>query len=283
MYSSSSHSNSNCPVCHSDKSKLRYRFDWGKVVQCARCTCAFTEECDVERANNDAFHNGQNEGGAELYRQWARERFSALQKFVGEGTLLEYGPGTGELLRVAAEAGFRATGVDRFPHLLPENRHAHVSLLESDALSFVAAQPFDAVAAVHVLEHFQKPYDFLAAVKTNLKDSGWLLVEVPNYASLSRVMSGRRWNCLVDYHAVQFTPDSLSTLMQRARFKVLSLESVGCSTTQLVGLGLPFIGRRLGFSVSYGWEPNGSFRRFATMVEKKLDWGSNLRLVARKS
>jgi SAM-dependent methyltransferase len=208
---------------------------------------------------------------------------SALQRFVGSGSLLEFGPGTGEFLHAAAEAGFQVTGVDRFPHLRTENSHAGVSLQESDALSFVAGEPFDVVAAVHVLEHFHNPYDFLAAVKSNLKESGWLLLEVPNYASLSRVMSGRRWNCLVDYHALQFTPGSLSSLLQRAGFKVVSLESVGCSTTQLVGLGLPFIGRRLGLSVSYGWEPNGSIRRLAMLVEKKFDWGCNLRLVARKA
>jgi len=283
MHSSLSEINNNCPVCNSETSKLRYELAWGNVVQCRKCSCAFTSGCDVEHANKQAFHNAHNGGEIALQRQWASERLSALQKFVVAGTLLEFGPGTGEFLRAAVEAGFQVTGVDRFPHLRSENKHGRVSLMESDALSFVAEQPFDAVAAVHVLEHFRKPFDFLAAVRTNLKESGWLLLEVPNYASLSRVMSGRRWNCLVDYHALQFTPGSLSTLIQTAGFKIVSLESVGCSTTHLVGLGLPFVGRRLGFSVSYGWEPNGSFRRLAMMVEKKLDWGCNLRLVARKA
>ncbi|HKE60389.1 MAG TPA: class I SAM-dependent methyltransferase [Pyrinomonadaceae bacterium] len=218
-----------------------------------------------------------------LPRQWAHERLSTLRKFVTEGTLLEFGPGTGEFLRAAAEAGFQVTGVDRFPHVRTENKHPSVSLVESDAPSFIAAEPFNVVAAVHVLEHFRNPYGLLAAVKRNLKESGWLLLEVPNYASLSRVISGRRWNCLVDYHALQFTPESLNSLLLRAGFKVVSLESVGCSTTQLVGLGLPSLGRRLGLPVSYGWEPNGSIRRLAMMVEKKFDWGCNLRLVARKA
>jgi len=283
MPTSLSQAASNCPVCNSDTSKLRYQLAWGNVVQCRKCTCAFTSGYDVEHANQQAFQNAQNGGEIALQREWARERLSALQRFVGSGSLLEFGPGTGEFLQAAAAAGFQVTGVDRFPHLRPENSHGRVSLQESDALSFVAEEPFDVVAAVHVLEHFRNPYDFLAAVKANLKEQGWLLLEVPNYASLSRVMSVRRWNCLVDYHALQFTPDSLSSLLQRAGFKVISLESVGCSTTQLVGLGLPFIGRRLGLSVSYGWEPNGSIRRLAMRVEKKFDWGCNLRLVARKA
>jgi hypothetical protein len=279
----SSSARNNCPVCDSQRSKLRYQFAWGKIVQCAECTCAFTADCDVEDANQEAFHNGQTGCENALQRQWARERLSALQTFVTTGTLLEFGPGTGEFLQAAAEAGFEATGVDRFPHVRPENKNARISLLEFDAVSFLAAKPFDAVAAVHVLEHFRKPYEFIAAVKGNLKDAGWLLLEVPNYASLSRMMSGRRWNCLADYHALQFTPGSLTTLVQQAGFKVLSLESVGCSTTQLLGLGLPFIGRRLGLEVSYGWEPNGSFRQLATKVEKKFHWGCNLRMVAQKA
>lgn len=271
-----------CPICGSAESGSRYEFTWGRIRQCRSCTGAFTEGCNFEEENEEAFSNGNGDESISLYRQWAAERLSALQKFVSDGKLLEFGPGTGEFLYTAAEAGFDATGVDRFPRLRRENAHPRVTVVQADARTFKSTSPFDAVAGLHVLEHFSEPYEFLSAVRENLKDSGFFLAEVPNYASLSRAVIGRRWSCFVSYHALQLTPKSITSLLEKAGFKIVHLESVGCCTTQLVGLGIPFIGRRLGLSINQSWEPRGRFRELATSFEKPLRWGYNLRVVAQK-
>ena len=272
----------NCPICGSADSGSRYEFTWGKIRECRSCTGAFAEGCDFEEENEEAFSNGHGDESIALNRQWSSQRLSALQRFITNGTLLEFGPGTGEFLYTAAEAGFSAVGVDRFSRLRSENNHPRLSVVQADARTFRAPTPFDAVAGVHVLEHFIEPYEFLTAVRENLKDSGFFLIEVPNYASLSRAVSGRRWRCFVSYHALQLTPRSITALLEKAGFEVVHLESVGCSTTQLLGLGIPFLGRRLGMSLSYNWEPGGSFRELATSLESRFRWGYNLRVVARK-
>lgn len=271
-----------CPICLSSDSGSRYEFDWGTIRECRRCSGAFAEGCDTEQTNEEAFTNTHDDESIALYREWSSERLAALQEFITSGTLLEFGPGTGEFLFTAAEAGFKSIGVDRFPRLRPENGHPNVSFVQSDARTFRASSPVDAVAGLHVLEHFLDPYEFLTAVRENLKENGYFLIEVPNYASLSRAVAGRRWRCFVSYHALQFTPKSMTTLLHAAGFKALKMESVGCSTSQIVGLGVPFIGRRLGLSLGYNWEPKGSFRKLATSVERPFRWGYNLRVVAQK-
>lgn len=275
-------SNARCPVCHTPGGKPRYKFTWGQVLQCVRCSCAFADGLDFEGANREAFNGCHSDESVELYRQWARERLSALQKFTSAGRLLEFGPGTGEFLYTAAEAGFEVLGVDCFPRLRAKNEHPRVSIQLADARAFRSDAPFEVVAALHVLEHFQEPYTFLSSVRANLVDGGFFLVEVPNYASLSRVVAGARWRCLVSYHALQLTPRSLSVLLKQSGFETASIETVGCSITQLVGLAVPFFGRRLGLPTPAGWEPNGLVRRLATGMEKPFHWGYNLRVVARK-
>lgn len=281
MVGPSLHRTVNCPICNSPENYSRYEFSWGKIHQCRDCTGAFVDGCDVEEENTETFSNGHGDVGGGRHRQWSAERLGALQKFMVSGTLLEFGPGTGEFLHTAAAAGFQAAGVDRFPHLRTENKREGVSVVQADARTYRSANPFDVVAGIHVLEHFVNPYEFLSSVRENLKSSGLFLVEVPNYASLSRVVIGRRWNCFASYHALQFTPRSLSALLEKAGFKVMQLESVGCSTTQLLGLGIPFLGRRLGMTLDYNWE-DGAFRELATSVERRFGWGSNLRVVAQK-
>jgi ubiquinone/menaquinone biosynthesis C-methylase UbiE len=271
-----------CPVCGSSRQRQRYSFPWGRIIRCKDCTAAFTCGVDLDTENCETFANCHDDGSVEVFRQWASERLSAVQRFIKEGTLLEFGSGTGEFLYMAASAGFKTIGIDRFARLRPENKHPHVSLIQTDARAFQVRASFDVVAAVHVLEHFPDPYQLLSRVRENLKDSGFFLVEVPNFSSMSRAISGRRWRCFVRYHALQFTPQSLRVLLAKARFRVLSLESVGCSTTQLLGLGIPFIARRMGLTAPVNWQPGTVVTKLATAVERSRGWGLNLRAVAQK-
>src|SRR2546423_11668912 len=183
---------------------------------------------------------------------------------------------------MAAGAGFAPVGVDRFLRLRPENRHPQISLIQSDARDFHAIKPFDAIAALHVLEHFRDPYTFLKAARDSLTDGGWFLIEVPNYASLSRAAAGHRWRCFVSYHALHLSPKSLSALLARSGFEIVHMETVGCSFTQIVGLATSFILRRLGLPAPRGWEPNGVLRKLIARIEKLFFLGYNLRVVARK-
>jgi hypothetical protein len=283
LMSSEGLSTSACPVCRSVDFRSCYEFVWGKILQCRDCTCAFAHGSNVDSENDAAFSNDDLDEDMLLYRQWASERLSTLLRFVNSGNLLEFGAGTGEFLHEAAVAGFSAVGVDKHPRIRKENEHPRISIVRSDARGFRTDHQFDVVAALHVLEHFSDPYDFLDAIRRNLTDNGVVLIEVPNYASLSRVATGRRWNCFVSYHALQLTPSSMVTLLKRAGFEVLSLESVGCGTTQVLGLGIPWLGRRIGLSMKYGWQPPGAIRQIATSVEHRMHWGNNLRVVARKS
>jgi 2-polyprenyl-3-methyl-5-hydroxy-6-metoxy-1,4-benzoquinol methylase len=80
---------------------------------------------------------------------------------------------------------------------------------------------FDIVSIWHVLEHVPDPDGYVARCADLLRPGGRLVIEVPNYASWSRRMTGRHWLGLdLDYHLAFFTPQSLTGLLCRHSFRI---------------------------------------------------------------
>lgn len=83
--------------------------------------------------------------------------------------------------------------------------------------------PFPAVAAYHVLEHVYRPAAWLAAVRAMLAPDGILHLQVPNYGSLSRRLTGTAWASLMfPQHVYFYTPRTLAELLRRAGFTPLA-------------------------------------------------------------
>ena len=102
---------------------------------------------------------------------------------------------------------------------------------------------FDIVTMWHVLEHVAKPEEYISKIFGILRDRGRLIIEVPNFNSWSRGITGKYWLGLdLDYHITFFTPESLSSMLKKYKFKIkavhtFSLEySIFISAQSLVSL-----------------------------------------------
>jgi 2-polyprenyl-3-methyl-5-hydroxy-6-metoxy-1,4-benzoquinol methylase len=85
----------------------------------------------------------------------------------------------------------------------------------------LASGSFDIVSIWHVLEHVPDPDGYIERCADLLRPGGRLVIEVPNYASWSRRLTGRHWLGLdLDYHLAFFTPQSLIALVRRHSFRV---------------------------------------------------------------
>ncbi len=78
---------------------------------------------------------------------------------------------------------------------------------------------FDACFGRSYLEHEARPLDVIKGVFRVLKPGGVLVVKVPNYATLNRIVMGRKW-CGFRYpdHLNYFTPRSLRSMAEKAGF-----------------------------------------------------------------
>jgi SAM-dependent methyltransferase len=71
------------------------------------------------------------------------------------------------------------------------------------------------------LEHENEPLAVLAEVRRVLRDCGFLIVKVPNYASWNRRLQGWRWpGFRFPDHVQYFTPETLRAIISRAGFEI---------------------------------------------------------------
>ncbi len=84
---------------------------------------------------------------------------------------------------------------------------------------------FESVLMHSFLEHEEKPGELLEGVYRILKPGGHAYVRVPNYGSVNRMVTGRKW-CGFRYpdHVNYFTVGSLKKLAEATgyRFKLLN-------------------------------------------------------------
>ncbi len=86
--------------------------------------------------------------------------------------------------------------------------------------------PFDAVYALHVIEHVIAPAEMLTEIASVLREDGLLFLNLPNYNSLYRVLLGESWQWLMPPgHLHYFTPSSLRLLLEKNGFRVITLYS----------------------------------------------------------
>ena len=105
--------------------------------------------------------------------------------------VLEFGAGTGSLITMLGEAGFRGefTGADILPKPAafgPEIRWIEGDLNEPLPL---AAGSFDAIVSTEVIEHLENPHAVFREFERLLRAGGVLLLTTPNQESLRSILS----------------------------------------------------------------------------------------------
>lgn len=100
-------------------------------------------------------------------------------------SVLDIGCGRGELLELLRDSGIGAAGIDLNRVFVDECRKMDLNVVDAEALAFLRQQrdgSFDAVSAIHVVEHL--PFDELIALLDEalrvLRPQGLVILETPN-------------------------------------------------------------------------------------------------------
>jgi SAM-dependent methyltransferase len=248
-----------CPTCHGrSHRKLPTPGRWiGREVfaahgdalglsRCTGCGLVFVSPRPIEKIL-EAFYGGQTyechrPDDTEGLREKASVVLERVQRHVPRARrFLDYGCGGGFLLRAARARGLAAVGLD----IGAEARRV------CRAQGFtVAADPselergaFDVIVMHHVFEHMPDPRRALSELAPLLSDTGRLLIEVPNVASLRARLSAP-WLCrrfrfderhrAFPIHLWYFEPRTLRLLLSRSGFEVTALETYGVGLDELI-------------------------------------------------
>jgi SAM-dependent methyltransferase len=176
------------------------------------------------------YYPGADPSPGELRRQLANPTFAhrrhrleaALPRF--RRRIFEVGCGDGNFLACLRAHGWTVRGseYDAETAALVRRRHGIEVAVGDVADAPPPGAPFAAVAAYHVLEHVYRPAEWLAAVRALLEPGGVLHLQVPNYGSLSRRLTGPAWASLMfPQHVYFYSPRTLADLLRRAGFAPL--------------------------------------------------------------
>jgi SAM-dependent methyltransferase len=221
-----------CPSCGSGEHEQLFAKRGYPIVRCRDCSLVFSNPQVVEELVLDEYREG---GSNDLWvdvltspRQLEldREKFAAildeLEPHRGAGTLLDVGTSIGLFLRLALDRGWDGRGTEFGRRALAYARDELGVPADDSPIEEIEGQ-FDVVTVLSVLEHVNRPRDFLGHVRRLLKPGGATYLIVPNVDSLAtRVLHERAATFDGRNHLLYFSPRTLRDLLEREGFEVVS-------------------------------------------------------------
>lgn len=150
-------------------------------------------------------------------------RDPSMIPFVGEGRILDVGCGLGFALAAYRERGWTPFGVELSPVAARYAREVvGLSVHQGELLDARFPSGFvDVVLFRHTLEHMPSPSAELREAHRVLRDSGILVVMVPNAAGLDARLFGPWWVAWdLPRHLFHFTPRTAAALLAKTGFRV---------------------------------------------------------------
>jgi 2-polyprenyl-3-methyl-5-hydroxy-6-metoxy-1,4-benzoquinol methylase len=150
-----------------------------------------------------------------------------------EATVLDVGCGRPTFLEALARAtGARGTGIDLSDAGWAGDparwAAAGLTLGLGTAEDGLPAGPFDLITLWHALEHDYRPLETLRRLREVARPGAALIVEVPNFDSLTRKLHGSGWAGLhTPRHSAVYHPATLRAIIERAGWTVERQETHG--------------------------------------------------------
>lgn len=144
--------------------------------------------------------------------------------------LLDVGAGDGTFIKIAAEHGWNALGIEPTECNFTFNNKKAKGFAEM-ICGYISSIPqnreFDVITMWDVIEHVEEPIDLIKSALEFLKQDGMLIIETGNYQSADRIASQKWWWCYHPDHRWYFSPPILKHILIE-----LGLENVAfCSRT----------------------------------------------------
>lgn len=236
-----------CPACGAE-ARLRFRSrDYNRRLsrevfdhfRCPACALVFIAPIPARLGDYypPAYHAapatlGTLEAGAP-HEQY---KIDIVRRFVRTGRLLELGPSLGCFAHLARRSGYEVSTVEmdeRCAAFL--NDVAGIPTVRSDDVvaALSTLDPFDVIAAWHVIEHLPDPWTALEAIGRKVNPGGIVVLAAPNPAAFQFRVLGRFWPHVdAPRHLSLIPPERIAERMAR-----VGLRLAWTTTTDEGGLG----------------------------------------------
>jgi len=227
-----------CPICYTEVEERNFKETYVspynnqeyKRYECPNCEVHWWEPLKIipefyeSEVFEDyvAFHEGVGTRLGEYHKAFFKYFPSNMR-----GKLLDVGCGDGRFLRHAKEQGFEVWGID-FDKKSVENVKRNLGIDTVFAMSLgefyeYAKEKnlkFDVITFFEVLEHQDKPREFLEMVKGLLKEGGYIAGSVPNRERFLREVDWKISDAdKPPHHFLRFSQKSLENTLKLSDFE----------------------------------------------------------------
>ena len=224
-----------CPSCGSSEHSELFVKGGYPIVRCDGCALVFSNpQVDESLVLEEYREGGSNDlwvdvltspRQLEMDRAKFQEILDELEPHRGEGRLLDVGTSIGLFLRLALDRGWTGRGTEFGRRALAHARDELDLPVDDSPIEDIDGE-YDVVSVLSVLEHVNRPRQFLGHVSRLLKPGGATYLIVPNVESLAtRVLHERAATFDGRNHLLYFSPRTLRDLLAREGFEVIAMRT----------------------------------------------------------
>jgi SAM-dependent methyltransferase len=209
----------------------------GSLARCRTCGFIFFPRTPDLPQRIEALYAGEYLTGAE-FGDYASQRDTFARNFQGYlrrmrdagatgGRLVEVGCAYGFFLE-QARASFDVTGLDVNEAAIASAQAMGVRAIFGDFRTWAPDAPFDVVCMWDTIEHLLEPRQYLDHARDVLTDGGLLFLTTGDIGSPLARLRGAHWRMIhPPSHLNYFSRDTMTRLLDRAGFDLVSVRSVG--------------------------------------------------------
>lgn len=224
-------------ICRHENSEIILLTKDAKLCRCLSCGLIVSAEGKKETAQKiyENYYGKENSGrfgfGLEYIVRMFRFVRACSMFFLQPKakSILDIGSGRGWMLYYLRKYfGYKTTvGTQISENACRFSREKlKLDIYSQDLLEINFSEKFENITLWHVLEHVDEPEKYIQKISELLVSEGKLLVEVPNYNSWSRKLTGKHWLAIDwKHHKTFFIPETLTALLAKYDFRIKKIST----------------------------------------------------------
>lgn len=217
--------NRNCLICGSPPKDLNHRYQSTFLAKCTKCKLVFSrfipsEESLFEHYSKYSRNVETSPLTDEVYAKWTNE-----WKASGLRTHLDFGCGSGALVRFANENGMQSEGTEINFDVIAMLNSMNLPVRDFESIRR-STRKYDIITIIEVLEHVTDPKLILTSLRDKLTAHGILYITTPNFNSLNRYLWKNRWRALwYPDHINIFSTKSIKEILQISGYEIVDVST----------------------------------------------------------